>query len=191
MGGWGVTASGFISNFSLYSAEMSVQARSLWALSQPFVLLTECGKMYIESHDGILYDDDMNIMDEDRIQNEEIYSDKTRRIAIGILPRWLCGTIWERTGAPVRGVILQSVICSGLILFDFDTLLQASVLINCLTLCLEMAAFLRLRYTEPDTVRPYKVSGGLWMAWFITVDKWLLVMVLIVSVIWDDINYGL
>merc|ERR1719242_2762723 len=184
--GWGVAASGFIANFSLYSAEMSVQARSFWALCQPLVLLPQSGKMYIESHDGILYDDDMNIVELDQIKSEAIYSEDTRRIAIGMLPQWLCGTIWERTGAPVRGVILQSAICSVLILFEFEFLLQAATLINCTTWCAELCSFLRLRYTEPDTERPYKVPGGLKVAWLITVVKLLLVTVLFVLVIRDN-----
>ena len=170
---------------------MSVQARSFWALCQPLVLLTESGKMYIESRDGILYDDDMNVVEMDQIKNEEIYSDKSRRIAIGMLPKWLCGTIWERTGAPVRGVILQSVVCSVLILFDFEFLLQASVLINCITWCAELCSFLRLRYSEPDTRRPYMVPGGLKVAWLITVDKLILVLVLFVLVIRDNPYYVL
>jgi len=184
--GWAVAASGFIANFSIYVAEMSVQARSFWALSQPFVLLTESGKMYIETRDDMLFDDDMNVVDGDRIQNEEMYGDRTRRIAIGMLPQWLCGTIWERTGAPVRGVIVQSVICSGLILFDFSTLLQVGALISCVTLCIEMAAFLRLRYTEPGTKRPYAVPGGMRVAWLITVDIWILAMALMVLVVRDN-----
>ena len=168
-----------------------MQARSFWALCQPLVLLTESGKMYIESHDGILYDDDMNIVEINQIKNEEIYSDKSRRIAIGMLPKWLCGTTWQRTGAPVRGVILQSVICSVLILFDFQFLLQASVLINCITWCAELCSFLRLRYSEPDTRRPYMVPGGLKVAWLITVDKLVMVTVLFILVIRDNPYYVL
>ena len=72
-----------------------------------------------------------------------------------------------------------------LTLFDFETLLQASALINCITLCLEMAALLRLRYTEPETERPYTIPGGLGMAWFITVVLWLVVLLLFVLVCRD------
>ena len=67
--------------------------------------------MYVESNDGHIHDEDMNVVEMGSAQMEEIREDGTRRIAIGMLPQWLCGTIWERTGAPVRGVILQSAIC--------------------------------------------------------------------------------
>ena len=148
--------------------------------------------MYVESHDGHIHDEDMEIVEMNSTEMDEIHSDKTRRIAIGMLPQWLCGTIWERTGAPVRGVILQSVICSVLIMYsNFEFLLQASTLINCTTLCLEMGAFLRLRYTEPETERPYTVPGGLWTAWLITVDKWFLVAVLFMWVGMENVYYVL
>jgi hypothetical protein len=34
-------------------------------------------------------------------------------------------------------------------------------------LLLEYAALIRLKYTEPDTPRPFVVPGGLWGAWLI------------------------
>eukprot|EP01083_Nonionella_stella_P147461 465305_1 len=181
-----VAISGFFSSFSLYIAEMSVQARALWSVSQPFCLLAEDGTMFIETEDGILYDRNMEIVDPDDIEYDV---ETTRRINIGILPKWLCGTIWKRTGAPVRGVILQSLLCCVLVSFDFEFLLEASVLLNCITWCTEMVSFLRLRYTEPDTERPYKVPGGLCVAWFITIVKCVLVLVLFVLVINDHVYY--
>jgi len=47
----------------------------------------------------------------------------------------------------------------------------------CLLLCyLAMfPAFLRLRYTRPDTPRPYVLPGGFTVAWFVTVVCWLFV----------------
>ena len=183
--GYAVAVSGFFSNFALYVAEMSVQARAFWAISQPFVLLTKSGKMYVETDDNLFYNEDMEIVDIEK----ETDVHNIRRITIGMLPKWACGTIWGRTGAPVRGVILQSLICCVLVLFDFEFLLQATVLINCVTWCIELISFLRLRYTEPDTPRPYKVPGGLFVAWFITLDKCLLVAVLFVLVIRDHPYY--
>ena len=64
--GWGVAVSGFVANLSLYVSEVTVQARSFWALSQPFVLLTKSGKMYTESHDGFIHDEDMNVVEKGR-----------------------------------------------------------------------------------------------------------------------------
>eukprot|EP00484_Ammonia_sp_Unknown_P029189 CAMPEP_0197026550 /NCGR_PEP_ID=MMETSP1384-20130603/6610_1 /TAXON_ID=29189 /ORGANISM="Ammonia sp." /LENGTH=546 /DNA_ID=CAMNT_0042455235 /DNA_START=64 /DNA_END=1704 /DNA_ORIENTATION=- len=182
--GLAVAFSGLIANFAIYNAEIAVQARAFWALSQPFCLLTKSGKMYVESHDGTLYDDNMEIMDRDRIEKDGL-----RRIVIAMLPRWLCGTIWTRTGAPVRGVLFQSALCCVLILFDFEFLLQATVLINCVTWCVELCSFLRLRYTEPETERPYKVPGGMFVAWLITLVKVTLVLVLFILVLRDHPIY--
>jgi amino acid transporter len=36
-------------------------------------------------------------------------------------------------------------------------------------LLLEYFALIRLRYSEPDTPRPFVVPGGLWGAWLIVV----------------------
>jgi amino acid transporter len=236
-----VVISGFISSFSLYIAELAVQARSFWALSQPKVLLIKSGEMIIEGHNDIYYDDEMNIInisdyyDKEFNMNEEIelkhvqnddnsaskdindeedvelnqlndkqqskqelnQNDKDlnqnnniiKTIKIGIFPQWLCGTKWAKTGAPVRGVLLQSVISSILILFDFEALLAGTMLVASFTWSLEFISFVILRYTEPDTDRPFKVPGGMFIAWLITIDKIILVIILTVLIIYDDVTY--
>merc|ERR1712130_606114 len=38
---------------------------------------------------------------------------------------------------------------------------------NAISLLLEFTAFIRLRYTEPDAPRPYKIPGGMFVAWLV------------------------
>ena len=181
LGLW-VVISGFVSNFSLYVSEMAVQSRVMWALSQPYLILLKDGTMLVDGHDGI-YDENMNKVDISRS------SIKGKRIRIGILPVWLSGTIWNRTGSPVKGVLLQSLISCILVIFDIEVLLQAMVVIACTTWAIELISFLRLRYTEPDTFRPFKAPGGLFVAWLITIDKVIIVTILLVFVIKDNPNF--
>eukprot|EP01083_Nonionella_stella_P155495 502387_1 len=179
-----VVISGFISSFGLYIAELAVQARTFWALSQPKVLLLKSGEMIVEGHNDIYYDDEMNI-----INISDYYDNIIKTIQIGIFPQWFCGTKWDRTGAPVRGVLIQSFISSILILFDFETLLEGTMLIASFTWSLEFISFVILRYTEPDTDRPFKVPGGMFIAWLITIDRIILVILLTVLIIYDDVTY--
>jgi len=184
-----IVIAGFMANFSMYMAELSVQARLLWSLCQPAVVLLDDGTMYVQTHENKYVDDDMYIIDFEKLQMH--WQRHKRRklsyqtIRIGILPHWLCGTLWSKTGAPVRGVILQSAVSAVLILFDFSTLLQGTVLINAITWCLEFLSFIMLRYKEPNTRRPYKVPGGMCVAWLITLDKLILVGFVMFLIIYD------
>ena len=144
--------------------------------------------MYIEGHDNLYYDDEMNIIDNWKEIKQQIIIDereKIYKIQIGMFPQWLCGTIWDKTGAPVRGVILQSIISSILILFDFQTLLQGTILVNGITWALEFFSFIILRYREPNALRPFKICGGWFVAWFITIIKVLLIGLLMFLIIYD------
>ena len=186
-----VVISGFISNFSIYIGELAVQARTFWALSQPYVILLENGKMYIQSYNNKYYDDEMNIIQNWNQIQQQIYKEnrqKIKKIQIGMFPQ-LCGMIWKRTGSPIGGVILQSIISAILIFFDFETLLQGTILINGITWALEFFSFIILRYKEPNTYRPFKVSGGLFIAWLITIDKTILIIILIFSIIYESPQY--
>eukprot|EP01083_Nonionella_stella_P212471 767283_1 len=175
-----VLFAGFVSNFGIYISELSVQARTFWSLAQPLVLIRDDGKMYVQSNDGTIYDDNMEML----THHEANAMHFENRIRIGMLPTWLCGSLYMRTGSPVGGVILQSLISCVFIVFDFSFLVQATVVINCVTWCIEMTSFLKLRYSEPNTMRPYKVPGGMVVAWIITVDKIMLVLLLLGSVIY-------
>jgi amino acid transporter len=75
-------------------------------------------------------------------------------------------------GTPVRALWAQAVTTAILMsVFDFRVLVVYDTFFNNVSLVLETAAFLRLRYTEANTHRPFTVPGGLSMAWALTLSK--------------------
>ena len=86
----------------------------------------------------------------------------------------------SKFSSPAFAVMFQGGVAMALILFglDFEYLVEMATLINCITLAAEFTGFLRLRYCEPDTARPYLVPGGLPVAWGITIVKCCVVLVI-------------
>lgn len=78
---------------------------------------------------------------------------------------------WKRFGTPVAAVIFQTMTTGVLMNFSFEFLVVLDTFFNNLTLLLEFYAFLRLKYIEKDTVRPFVVPFGNAGAWAITVPK--------------------
>ncbi len=75
-------------------------------------------------------------------------------------------------GTPVSALWTQAFTTALLMsLFDFRTLVVYDTFFNNVSLVLETAAFLRLRYIEANTHRPFTVPGGLPMAWGLTLSK--------------------
>jgi amino acid transporter len=77
------------------------------------------------------------------------------------------------TGAPHYAVLAHAVVAFGLMWFDFGFILQVEYTVAAVGYLLTYACFVRLRYSEPDAPRPYKVPGGLPFAYFITTMKFL------------------
>eukprot|EP01084_Bolivina_argentea_P178134 307950_1 len=102
----------------------------------------------------------------------------SKKIRVSICPKWI-GHYWERTGAPARAVIVQSIINCFLIVLSFEALIQATIFFYALTWLLEFAAFMRLKYKEPDVLRPFVVPFGLFGAWVITIVKVIVVLIVI------------
>ena len=88
----------------------------------------------------------------------------------------------SKRGSPATAVLFQGAVASGMIIIglDFEYLVEMATLINCITLALEFTAFLKLRYSEPETRRPYKVPGGIKVAWGITILKLCVVSLIFV-----------
>jgi amino acid transporter len=69
---------------------------------------------------------------------------------------------------PWGSILLCGIVISGLAFLSFDKIIIIDVFLYGLELMLEFAAFLVLRHREPDRHRPYRVPGGLTMAYVIT-----------------------
>jgi len=98
--------------------------------------------------------------------------------AMGNTPKKLPGFVgcsWRRYYTPVAAIIINAGITSVLVLFTFDILVQVDTFLNCITLLLEFAAFVSLKYTEPGTPRPFAVPGGKLGAWVVTIPKVIIV----------------
>ncbi|KAE8995568.1 hypothetical protein PF011_g16272 [Phytophthora fragariae] len=78
---------------------------------------------------------------------------------------------WKRFGTPIAAVIFQTLTTGVLMNFSFEFLVVLDTFFNNLTLLLEFFAFLRLKYIEKDTERPFVVPFGNTGAWAITLPK--------------------
>lgn len=66
----------------------------------------------------------------------------------------------SRFGTPTNGILLSFFVIIALSVADFDALVEMLNFAYCLSMIMELAAFVRLRITEPDVNRPYKVPLG-------------------------------
>lgn len=89
---------------------------------------------------------------------------------LGWLPRSL-RSLSPRTGAPQTAVLAQAAAIIPLMFLDFSYLQRMEFILAAVAYIATFTAFLRLRYTEPATPRPYLVGGGLPVAWLITATK--------------------
>jgi len=65
-----------------------------------------------------------------------------------------------QTGAPWVAVVLSSVCYSAVAVFSFKELIVLNIWLYSIALILELAAFVALRYREPNLLRPWRVGGG-------------------------------
>ncbi|KAJ0391357.1 hypothetical protein P43SY_011104 [Pythium insidiosum] len=87
-----------------------------------------------------------------------------------MMPRVLA-TEWDRYGTPIAAVIFQTCTTAVLMSFSFEFLVVLDTFFNNTSLLLEFFAFLRLKYIEKDTERPFEVPFGNIGAWAITLPK--------------------
>jgi len=107
-------------------------------------------------------------------ETDEVYQGK-----ISMLPAFF-GWEWNLTGSPVIAIVVQSALIIFLVQYDFSFLVEVDAFTNAISLLLEFTAFIRLRYTEPDAPRPYKIPGGMFVAWTITLVKTAFVIAIFV-----------
>eukprot|EP00760_Papus_ankaliazontas_P030019 PhM_4_TR4578/c0_g1_i1/m.55213 len=87
---------------------------------------------------------------------------------------WL-PAIFARTrpgsAVPYVSTLAFAVVMSVLAMYDFDFLIQVDTVLAAESYVLTFVSFVRLRYSEPDAPRPYRVPGGLFGAWATTLIK--------------------
>lgn len=73
------------------------------------------------------------------------------------------------SGAPVYGVIANALVSAGLIWFHLGIVVNVLYTVIGVSMIIFFAAFVKLRYSEPDTDRPFLVPGGKPVAWLLFV----------------------
>jgi amino acid transporter len=91
---------------------------------------------------------------------------------------------WEKYNTPWVSIVFSGVVNIFLVSFDFSFLVQMDVFLDVLTLVLEFAAFLWMRYKEPDIDRPFKVPGGMVGAWLVVIPKVIVIAVTLALANW-------
>ena len=92
----------------------------------------------------------------------------------------------EKSGAPVRAIILNCLIFSIFVAMNFQTLIDADVIFTLFGLMLEFAALLVLRKRYPNMLRPYKVPLGWFGAIAITTPPTLLTVWMLKGAFTDE-----
>jgi len=105
--------------------------------------------------------------------------DKVNQNKMAMMPGFM-GWEWKKTSSPAVAVLVQSLLVMFLIQFDFTFLVEVDAFANSICLLLEFVAFIRLRYTEPTAKRPYRVPGGMCVAWAMTLAKLSIVVTIII-----------
>jgi len=77
----------------------------------------------------------------------------------GLLPTALA-SVNSRFGTPVRAILLIASVNAILVIGPFQSLVIIDVLLMVASYALIFLAALRLRFTEPDLERPFKIPGG-------------------------------
>jgi len=105
--------------------------------------------------------------------------DKFMQNKMALMPGFM-GLELKATSSPIVAIVVQSILIMFLVQFDFTFLVEVDAFANSISLLLEFISFIRLRYTEPEAKRPYKVPGGICVAWVITLMKLTFVIAIIV-----------
>ena len=76
-----------------------------------------------------------------------------------LMPRAV-GRLHSRYGTPHVAIGIMTAAIALLMLSDFETLIEANMLTYILKMLLEYAALIRLRFSEPEMPRPYRIRCG-------------------------------
>lgn len=107
----------------------------------------------------------------------------------GQLPASL-GRVHRRFATPWVAVVVSAAGYGALAVFSFRQLIVLNVWLYSLTLLVELAAFVRLRATEPALLRPWRVPGGIAGAWTIAVVPSVLAVLAMATAGWRNTVAG-
>jgi len=113
----------------------------------------------------------------------------------GLMPSPLASRYGE-DGPPYVAVLFALAGISAIILLDFNSIVVITNFYSCLTALIELMAFLKLRVTEPDLKRPFKVPIdnvsllALWMVLPMSIGAFILASSLFASSLSVIINTG-
>lgn len=96
------------------------------------------------------------------------------------LPRPLART-HPRFGTPANAIIVSCLVFAVFCALDFQTLLDADIILGFGGLALEFAALLVLRKRFPQMARPFRIPGG----WPVVIVVTLLPVSLVVGILWS------
>jgi amino acid transporter len=99
----------------------------------------------------------------------------------GYLPAWLAH-VSERTGTPVRSIVLCAGLYTCLAWFSFKELITVNAILYGLSVLLEFVALYVLRRKEPGLARPFRIPGGAWVCALLAIGP----AVLIGTLVWQD-----
>ena len=107
----------------------------------------------------------------------------------GQMPAWLA-RLHPRSGTPWAAVVLSSVCYSLCAFWSFKELIVLNIWLYSLTLLLEMAAFVALRYSAPALPRPWRVGGGAAGVWLVAVLPALCCLIAMATAGWLNTAVG-
>ena len=107
----------------------------------------------------------------------------------GTLPAML-GAIHPRFGTPWVAVLASAVLYAVFARFSFKELIVLNVWLYSISLLLELAAFVRLRVSEPGMPRPWRVPGGMGGVLVVAVPPALCALVAMATAGWDNTVAG-
>jgi len=107
----------------------------------------------------------------------------------GQMPGWLA-RVHPRLGTPWAAVLLSSACYSVFAFWSFKELIVLNIWLYSLSLLLELAAFVGLRYTEPALARPWRVGGGAAGMWLTAALPALVSLVAMATAGWLNTAVG-
>jgi amino acid transporter len=83
------------------------------------------------------------------------------------LPPFLALAHRRHTGTirPIAAIVFTALLTVGLCAINYNLLVEIFLILRVVNLLCEYAALIKLRYSEPDTPRPFVVPGGIIGAW--------------------------